>query len=64
MNREFIRAKKFYNCCSMPQDYLKIVVKSHDTYSLTLVKMVACQVAAYILMRKSGRVEESYMVAI
>ena len=41
----------------LPSGYLKMVVNSHDTYSLTLVKMGASHMAAYIIMRSSAKME-------
>lgn len=47
----------------MPRGHLKIV-KSHDMYSLTLIKMAANHVVAYILMRSPAKVEKNHMVGI
>lgn len=39
-------------------------VKSHDWYSLTLVKMTSSHEAVYILMRFSAKIEARYMITI
>lgn len=43
---------------------LKIALKLHCLYSLTLLKMIAYYMAASTLMRLSGKMEASHMAAI
>ena len=60
MNKEFIRAKKFDNCCFMPWGLLTMV-KSLGMYFLTIVKMASSLLPS---ARSSAKMEESHLAAI
>lgn len=44
--------------------HLKMILNSQGVYSLTIVKMAASHMEAYILMRSSAKMEERHMVSI
>lgn len=62
LNAIFSRSLKSFQGIIVASGHLKMILNSQGVDSLTIVKMAASHMEAYILMRSSAKMEERHMV--